>query len=100
MWKEALDSKIYRNDTLPTIAELTSVRRLRKWPSAIAGVANIGDDRNWCGHPLANANWYAFGRLAWNASLPSDSIAKEWATLSFANAEPAVRDTIVSILMQ
>ncbi len=100
MWKEALDSKIYRNDTLPTIAELTSVRRLRKWPSAIAGVANIGDDRNWCGHPLANANWYAFGRLAWNASLSSDSIAKEWATLSFANAEPAVRDTIVSILMQ
>lgn len=45
---------------------------------AIAGVANIGTDTNWCGHTFAQANWYAFGRLAWNPSLSSEEIAYEW----------------------
>lgn len=45
---------------------------------AIAGVANIGTDTNWCGHPFAQSNWYAFGRLAWNPSLSSEEIADEW----------------------
>ena len=44
----------------------------------IAGVANIGDDANWCGHPFSQANWYAFGRLAWNPSLSSEEIVHEW----------------------
>lgn len=50
---------------------------------AIAGVANIGTDTNWCGHPFAQANWYAFGRLAWNPSLSSDAIADEWLKQTF-----------------
>ncbi|TFU94836.1 alpha-glucuronidase [Barnesiella sp. WM24] len=45
---------------------------------AIAGVANVGDDDNWTGHPMAQANWYAFGRLAWNPMLTSKAIAQEW----------------------
>lgn len=49
----------------------------------IAGVANIGDDDNWCGHHFSQANWYAFGRLAWNPELSSDSIAKEWLRQTF-----------------
>ena len=49
----------------------------------IAGVANIGLDKNWCGHHFAQANWYAFGRLAWNPMLTSESIAKEWLTQTF-----------------
>ena len=49
----------------------------------IAAVANIGDDRNWCGHPFAQANWYAFGRLAWDDSLPADEIADEWLRMTF-----------------
>ena len=44
----------------------------------IAGVANIGDDANWCGHPFSQANWYAFGRLAWNPAMKSEEIAHEW----------------------
>nr|WP_302830898.1 alpha-glucuronidase [uncultured Bacteroides sp.] len=48
---------------------------------AIAGVANIGTDANWCGHPFAQANWYAFGRLAWNPSLSPEAIADEWLSL-------------------
>ena len=44
----------------------------------IAGVSNIGDNANWCGHPFSQANWYAFGRLAWNPSISSEEIAHEW----------------------
>ena len=49
----------------------------------IAGVANIGKDRNWCGHHFSQANWYAFGRLAWDPTLSSDGIAKEWLQQTF-----------------
>lgn len=50
---------------------------------AIAGVTNIGTDTNWCGHTFAQANWYAFGRLAWNPSLSSEEIAREWLSQTF-----------------
>ena len=49
----------------------------------IAGVSNIGDDANWCGHPFSQANWYAFGRLAWNPSISSEEIAHEWLILTY-----------------
>ena len=54
---------------------------------AMAGVANIGDDTNWCGHHFAQANWYAFGRLAWNPNLTSEEIAKEWLSMTFGQDE-------------
>lgn len=50
---------------------------------AVAGVANIGTDANWCGHTFAQANWYAFGRLAWQPSLSSGNIADEWLKQTF-----------------
>lgn len=53
----------------------------------IAGVANIGDDANWCGHHFAQANWYAFGRLAWNPYLSSRNIAEEWLEQTFVRDE-------------
>ena len=53
----------------------------------IAGVANIGLDRNWCGHHFSQANWYAFGRLAWNPRLDSYRIANEWLQLTFSASE-------------
>ena len=53
----------------------------------IAGVANIGWDKNWCGHHFSQANWYAFGRLAWNPKLTSREIAEEWLTQTFENNE-------------
>ncbi len=52
---------------------------------AVAGVANIGDDTNWCGHHFAQANWYAFGRLAWDPSMKSETIADEWLRQTFTN---------------
>ena len=51
---------------------------------AMAGVANIGDDTNWCGHHFAQSNWYAFGRLAWNPALTSEQIAEEWLRQTFS----------------
>lgn len=58
-----------------------------EWLAGVAGVANIGKDRNWCGHHFSQANWYAFGRLAWNPSLASEDIAKEWLEQTFTTDE-------------
>ena len=52
---------------------------------AVAGVANVGNDVNWCGHHFAQANWYAFGRLAWNPRLTAETIAREWLAQTFTN---------------
>ncbi len=65
--------------------------------SAIAGVANIGSEINWTGHPFAQANWYTFGRQAWNPSLSADKIAEEWTRMTFTNNQKAV-GTICNIL--
>lgn len=65
--------------------------------NGIAGVANIGRDSNWCGHPFSQANWYAFGRLAWNPSLSADSIAREWLRLTFTE-QPAFVDTMAKLM--
>jgi alpha-glucuronidase len=66
--------------------------------TGMAGVANIGNDRNWCGHPFAQANWYAFGRLAWQPSLSSATIADEWIRQTFTN-RPGALDTIKKIML-
>ena len=58
---------------------------------AVAGVANIGNEVNWCGHHFAQANWYAFGRLAWNPSLTSEQIADEWIRQTFSNNEALIK---------
>lgn len=57
---------------------------------AVAGVANIGDDQNWCGHHFSQANWYAFGRLAWNPAMSSEEIAREWLVQTFTADEAFV----------
>ncbi len=64
--------------------------------TGIAGVANIGKDRNWCGHHFAQANWYAFGRLAWNPSLSSRQIAEEWWRQTFSPSGEAADKEVAS----
>ncbi len=61
----------------------------------VAGVANIGLDRNWCGHHFAQANWYAFGRLAWNPTLTARQIAEEWVKQTFQNSEASIVDMML-----
>lgn len=65
----------------------------------IAGVANIGKDRNWCGHHFSQANWYAFGRLAWNPELSSEKIAVEWLRQTFSTNENCVHEMLSMMLM-
>ena len=64
-----------------------------------AGVSNIGDNANWTGHILAQANLYGYGRLAWNPGLSSEEIADEWVRLTFSN-DPDVVETIGEILLK
>ena len=66
---------------------------------AMAGVANIGDDTNWCGHHFAQSNWYAFGRLAWNPSLTSEQIAEEWLRQTF-DTETATNSPLTSMMLR
>lgn len=65
----------------------------------VAGVANIGLDKNWCGHHFSQANWYAFGRLAWNPALKSEEIAKEWLTQTFDLQAPTF-ERLLSVMMR
>lgn len=87
MWKECLDSDTYCKGPGSTVAKTTDGSLFNQKITAIAGVANIGVDRNWCGHHFAQANWYAFGRLAWNHKLSSDEIAAEWLKMTFSRDE-------------
>ncbi len=64
----------------------------------VAGVANIGDSETWCGNTLAQANWYAFGRLAWSPELTTKQIADEWTHLTFANVPAAVNNAFTDML--
>jgi alpha-glucuronidase len=96
--KECLDSDTYRPGTGSTVARVIDGSLSHPAVTAIAGVANTGADRNWTGHPLASANWYAFGRLAWDPALGSDAIAGEWTRQAFSN-DPRVVATISSILL-
>ncbi len=67
--------------------------------SIMAGVSNVGDKRNWTGHPLLQSNWYVFGRLAWDHQIDSRQIADEWTRMTFGNHQPTV-DALVEMLME
>ncbi len=83
MWEECLQSDTYQEGAGSTVARCTDGSIYPQKHTAFAGVANIGLDANWCGHHFAQANWYAFGRLAWNNRLTSEKIADEWIKLTF-----------------
>lgn len=83
MWEEFLRSDTYQAGPGSTVARSTDGALFPQTITAIAGVANTGLDTNWCGHHFAQANWYAFGRLAWSHQLTSGRIAEEWIRLTF-----------------
>ncbi|WP_346860597.1 alpha-glucuronidase [uncultured Draconibacterium sp.] len=83
MWEEFLKSETWQEGAGSMVARCTDGSIFNQKYSAIAGVANIGLDANWCGHDFAQANWYAFGRQAWNHSISSAQIADEWLKLTF-----------------
>jgi alpha-glucuronidase len=85
LFKEVLDSDTYAEGKGSTVAKVIDGSLDHHPLSGMAGVANIGNDINWCGHPFAQANWYALGRLAWDYSISSEQIADEWLRMTYTN---------------
>jgi alpha-glucuronidase len=85
LFKECLQADTYAQGKGSEVARIIDGTLEKHGITGMAGVSNIGTDRNWCGHPFAQSNWYAFGRLAWDLSLPADSIAEEWLRVTFTN---------------
>lgn len=96
MWLEALLQKTSSEEN-SSVADIT-LQHIKDAPSAIAGVTNIGDNESWCGNTMAQANWYAFGRIAWDTSLTSEEIAHEWIRQTFNDICPKGEETIAEIL--
>lgn len=98
--EECLDSDTYCGVQPSTVAGITSGKAYPETYSttAIAGVANIGRDANWCGHHFAQSSWYAFGRMAWNADLSSEEIAREWLVQTFTS-EPEFVEPVLDMMM-
>ncbi|WP_086736561.1 alpha-glucuronidase family glycosyl hydrolase [Erythrobacter colymbi] len=88
LWKEVLEAQTGRGGS---VAQITA-------PVGMAGVANVGSDRNWTGTHFDAANWYAFGRLAWNPALSSEDIAREWAAQTFTRDDQAL-GTIAAMML-
>ncbi|GAB2461334.1 xylan alpha-1,2-glucuronidase [Hymenobacter qilianensis] len=97
--KECLESDTYSQGKGSTVAKVIDGTLEKHSISGIAGVANIGSDRNWTGHPVGQANWYAFGRLAWDHTLKSDAVAEEWTKMTLTR-EPQAVNTIAQVLNQ
>src|SRR5690606_3764230 len=85
LFKETLDADTHASGAGSTVAKVICGELGGHELTGMAGVSNIGDERNWCGHPFAAANWYAFARLAWDPSLPADTLAEEWLRMTFSN---------------
>ena len=99
MWKECLESDTYEKGEGSTVAKVIDGSLENHSLTGIAGVSNIGTDRNWTGHLFGQANWYAFGRLAWNHELTSEQIADEWIRITFSN-DVSIINPIKEIMMQ
>ena len=100
LFKECLDSDTYCNGQGSTVAAITTGKTYPSVyrTSAIAGVANIGRDENWCGHHFAQSSWYAFGRMAWDTSLSSEEIAREWLMQTFTPA-PEFTEPVLEMML-
>lgn len=85
LYEEVLDSDTYAGGEGSCVSKVIDGSLHNKKLTGIAGVANIGTDRNWTGHPFAQSNWYAYGRLAWNPGFSSEKIADEWIRMTFSN---------------
>jgi len=85
LFKEVLESDTYCKGKGSTVAKVIDGSLDNHSLNGMAGVANIGNDINWCGHPFAQANWYALGRLSWDYTLSSEQIAEEWLRMSYIN---------------
>jgi alpha-glucuronidase len=99
MWEEVLDADTYAKGRGSTVAQVIDGSLHGYRLTGMAGVANIGTDRNWSGSHFDQANWYAFGRLAWDPDLSARAIAEEWTRTTFGN-DPALVAGVVDMMMR
>ncbi|UYY78855.1 alpha-glucuronidase family glycosyl hydrolase [Sphingomonas sp. R1] len=99
MWEEVLASDTFRPRAGSTVAKLLETPVAPKALTGMAGVANIGTDVNWSGSQFDQANWYAYGRLAWDPDAKAADIARDWARLTWS-PDPAVVDPIVAMMLE
>jgi alpha-glucuronidase len=97
MWKQVLDFDMHAGEGPTPVKDIVAGRTFHRPTGGFVAVVNVGMDANWLGHPLAMANLYGYGRLAWNPNLDSKAIAEEWTRLTFGN-DPAVVRTIKFML--
>ena len=98
MFKEVLNADTYAKGKGSFVAGIVDGSLYNYSLNGIAGVSNIGNERNWTGHLFGQANWYAFGRLAWDHDLSSEQIAEEWIRQTF-NSNPTVISVIKKIML-
>lgn len=99
MWEEILKSQTYTPTANSTVSSVIETPVNEKAVTLMAGVSNIGTNRNWTGHLFGQANWYAFGRQAWNPDIPSSEIAQEWIKLTFSQNKGVV-EKISQMMLQ
>ena len=99
MWREILDSDTYAKGRGSTVSKVLDGSLYGQRLTGIAGVANTGSDRNWTGHHFGQANWYGFGRLAWNHDLTSRQVAEEWTKMTLTRDAEAIR-TIAGLMLE
>ena len=98
MWREFLDSDTYARGRGSTVSRVVDGSLYQQRLTGIAGVANTGSEVNWTGYDLLQANWYAFGRLAWDPQISSEQIATEWTKMTLTHDARAVK-TIVRMML-
>lgn len=98
LFKEVLNSDTWSKGKGSTVAKVIDGSLDGHKLNGMAGVANIGNDLNWCGHPFAQANWYALGRLAWDYTLSSEKIAEEWIRMSYSN-DPRFLQPVLKLML-
>jgi len=98
MWKEFLDADTYAKGPGSLVARIVDGTLQGDARTGIAGVANTGSDANWCGHHFGQANWFAFGRLAWDPGLGAEAIAEEWIRMTWGQ-DPQLVATIRKMML-
>ena len=99
MWREFFTADTYARGRGSTVTKVVDGSLYKQRLTGIAGVANTGSDRNWTGHHFLQANWFAFGRLAWNPDLTSTTIARDWIEMTFTD-DPASLEIIMRIMLE
>ncbi|MCA0364579.1 MAG: alpha-glucuronidase [Bacteroidetes bacterium] len=99
MFEEVLKTDTYAKGKGSTVAKVIDGEAFKYPITSMVGVANTGSDRNWTGHPMAQANWYTLGRLAWNPEMNSATIADEWAKITF-RSDAKTTETIKKLMLE